>query len=203
MDVRVSGFQVEGSWEAVVRHADRVSRALLRALADREQPAEPWENRAFGQWEEWRPRDDEQLEEDVADRTAEQASVSEGPGEKEGVGVREDLADAGRKLDEATDRVQDEGLDEAARSVGESVERTARAADQAARRALRALEENLYRHVVTRISPYYFDNRLVSANLERLGDDEFRFEVDVKQDELKPAVREELEAMEEEGPERP
>lgn len=195
MDVRVSGFRVEGSWQTVVRHAERVSRALLRALADREEAATRAENRAFGQWEEWRPREDEALEEEIADRTAEQASVSEGEGEAEGVGVREDLADAGRKLDEAANEVADEGLDEAAETVGESVEHTARAADTASRRVLRALEENLYRHVVTRVSPYYFDNRLVSANLERLGDETYRFEVNVKDDDLKETVREELEAM--------
>lgn len=195
MDVRVSGFQVEGSWETVVQHAERVSRALLRVLAAREEEATRAENRAFGQWEEWRPRQDEVLEEEIADRTAEQASVGEGEGEAEDVGVREDLADAGRKLDDAASEIADEDLDEAAESVGESVGHTARAADTASRRILRALEENLYRHVVTRVSPYYFDNRLVSANLERLGDEEYRFEVNVKHDPLKEAVGEELEAI--------
>lgn len=208
MDVRVSGFRVEGSWGTVVRHAERVSRALIRSLAEREGEASARENRALGQWEAWRPRgrDEEDAEDEMRDRTAEQASVDEGEAESEGVGVREDLADAGRKLDEATDRMQEEGVGEAAEAVGESVEHTARAADQAARRALRAVEEGLYRHLVTQMSPFYFDNPLVHANLERTGDDEFVFEVDVKDDELKPVVTEELEAMvseesEETGPE--
>lgn len=195
MDVRVSGFRVEGSWETVVRHAERVSRALLRALADRDEEATARENRAFGQWEDWRPRKDEQLEEEVAERTAEQASVDEGEGEEEGVTAREDLADAGRKLDEAASDLSEQGIREAADTVGESVGHTARAADTAGRRALRALEENLYRHLVTRISPYYFDNPLLHANIERLGADEFLFEVDVKDDDLKRAVKDELEDM--------
>jgi hypothetical protein len=195
MDVRVSGFRVEGSWETVVRHAERVSRALLRALAGREEEATARENEAFGQWEHWRPRRRDAGAEKMRERTAEQASVDEGDGEQEGIGVREDLADAGRKLDEAASDLTEEGVREAASSVGESVEHAARAADQAGRRALRAVEEGLYRHLVTRVSPYYFDNPLAHANLERVGEGRFVFEVDVKDDELKAAVHEELEGM--------
>jgi hypothetical protein len=77
MNVRVSGFRVEGSRETVVRHAERVSRALLRVLAERDDEIGPRENRAFGEWEEWRPREGEHLEEETAERTAEQASVDE------------------------------------------------------------------------------------------------------------------------------
>lgn len=203
MDVRVSGFRVEGSWETVVGHAERVSRALLRALADRDEEASARENRAFGQWEEWRPREGENLEDEIAERTAEQASVDEGEGEAEGIPASEDLADAGRKLDEAASDLSEQRISEAADAVGDSVEHTARAADQVARRALRALEEGLYRHLVTRVSPYYFDNPLLHANLERLGADEFLFEVDVKADDLKRAVKGELEDMHEGGEAEP
>lgn len=199
MEVRVSGFRVEGSWQTVVRHAHRLSKTLLSALIDRNDEISAADRQAFGQWEEWRPRAGDELDQ-VADRTAEQASVGEGEGETQDVGVREDLAEAGRKLDEATEDLAEDGVSEAAESVGESAEHTARAADTASRRVLRVLEENLYRHVVTRLSPYYFHNRLVGANLERVGDDEYVFEVQVNDDALKDAVADRLEAMiEEEG----
>jgi hypothetical protein len=70
-----------------------------------------------------------------------------------------------------------------------------RAADTASRKALRALEGTVYRKVMTQLAPYYFDNELISANIQRStrGDeDEFIFEVNVNDDDLKEEVSERL-----------
>ena len=66
-----------------------------------------------------------------------------------------------------------------------------RAADTAGRKALRAVEDTVYRKVMTQLAPYYFDNELVSANVQRStrGNGEtFVFEVNVNDDDLKAAV---------------
>lgn len=186
MDVGLSGIRIEGTWEEVVEFGQRISDALEAAGVEAS-TGEDDLAACYEAWEAWRPRPDD-VEDEVRARTAEEASVGESEGEAEGVGVREDLADAGRKLDEATDHLAEKGVEGAAESVGESAERAARAADQAWRRALRPIEEKLYEHVMTRISPYYFDNALVSANLERVGEDAFVFEVKLKDPELRDAV---------------
>lgn len=198
MDIRISGFRIEGSWDGVVEHARRVTAALMDVLQQEEDIEVEDYEQALEQWEEWRPRsheDEDAYEEDLRERTVEQASVDEGEAEEQGVGVREDLADAGRKVGDAAENLTEEGVKEAAEAVGDSAKHTSRAAETAGRRALRAFEERLYRYLMTRTSPYYFDNRLISANIERVGEDEFVFEINVKDDELKEAVTEELEAI--------
>ena len=71
-----------------------------------------------------------------------------------------------------------------------------RAADSVGRKAIRTVENTVYQNVMTRLSPYYFDNELVSANIQRQGrgddDDRFVFEVNINDDELKTAVSERL-----------
>ncbi len=188
MNVRVSGFRREGSWSDIVEHAHQISRALIRARVHEG----PYEG-ALEEYDRWRPRKGEVVDE-LEDRTIEQASITKGEGEENGVGVREDLADAGRKLGGAAGQAKEKDASEALRKLGASAKHASRAADTASRRAMRSLEEGLYRHVMTRISPYYFDNALVSANLEQLGSDRFMLEVNVKEDDLKDAVTKDLQA---------
>lgn len=55
---------------------------------------------------------------------------------------------------------------------------------------------------MTQLAPYYFDNELVSANIQRVGrgsgDERFVFEVNVNDDELKSMVSETLRDFEDE-----
>jgi len=49
----------------------------------------------------------------------------------------------------------------------------------------------VYKNVMTQIAPYYFDNGLVSANVQRVsGDDrpEYVFEININDDDLKERV---------------
>jgi hypothetical protein len=185
MEESVSGFRVRGSWPDVVEHGERITRALkdLRDGADADIDQD-----ALTEWDEWRPKTDERLDEDVNQKTAEQASVSEGRGERAGKDPDEDIQTAGEKLTESYENLDDPGA--AVDKWGESIDYVARAADSAGRRAIRAVEDTVYRNVMTRISPYYFDNDLVSANIQRAGGEppEYVFEVNVTDDDVKIRV---------------
>ena len=181
MEEGVAGFKRRGSWGDIVEHGERVTRAI-RDLARERDDVEISEE-AFAEWDEWRPKQHERLDEDVNEKTAEQASVGEGAGEREGVDPDEDVKAAGDKLADSY-----ENLDDPEAAVGrwrESVEHLARAADSAGRKALRTVEGAVYRNVMTRIAPYYFDNELVSANVAKLHDDEYALEINVNDDDLK------------------
>ena len=181
MEEGVAGFKRRGSWGDIVEHGERVTRAI-RDLARERDDVEISEE-AFAEWDEWRPKQHERLDEDVNEKTAEQASVGEGAGEREGVDPDEDVKVAGDKLADSY-----ENLDDPEAAVGrwrESVEHLARAADSAGRKALRTVEGAVYRNVMTRIAPYYFDNELVSANVAKLHDDEYALEINVNDDDLK------------------
>jgi hypothetical protein len=187
MEESVSGFKRRGTWGDIVEHGERITRALRDAGADGD---------ALEEWDEWRPKSHERLGEDVSEKTAEQASVGEGEGEKAGKAPDEDLRTAGEKLSESYERVEEGDNEGAVAQWQDSINYVARAADSAGRKALRAVEGTVYRKVMTQLAPYYFDNELVSANVQKTarGDDDerFSFEVNINDDDLKTAVSERL-----------
>jgi hypothetical protein len=186
MDIEesVSGFKIRGTWAEVVEHGERIT----RALKDLREEGNDIGGDAFEGWDEWRPKADERLGEDVNEKTAEQASVGEGKGEKAGKAPDEDLKTAGEKLSESYNQLESPG--EAVDGWRESMNYVARAADSATRKALRKVEGSVYENVMTQMSPYYFDNELVSANLNRADADagEYVFEININDDDLKIKV---------------
>lgn len=182
----VSGFKYRGGWVDVVEHGERITRAL-REIAEADE--DDIDEDALEEFDEWRPKSHERLSEDVNEKTAEQASVEEGKGEQEGKKPEEDLQTAGEKLAESYGNLDDTG--EAVERWNESIDYVARAADSASRKAIRRLEDTVYRRVMTRLSPYYFDNDLISANIQRFTTDdgpEYEFEINVNDDDLKIRV---------------
>jgi hypothetical protein len=184
MEESVSGFKCRGGWVDVVEHGERITQALEELATEHDVDED-----ALEEFDDWRPKSHERLDEDVNEKTAEQASVEEGEGEKKGKEPDEDLQTAGEKLAESYDKLDEP--DEAVDKWGESIDYVARAADSASRKAIRKVEDTVYRNVMTQMSPYYFDNELFSANIQRVkGDDrrEYIFEVNVNDDDLKTRV---------------
>ncbi|WP_313692639.1 DUF5828 family protein [Halorarum halobium] len=197
MEESISGFKVRGDWGDVVEHGERITRAL-REAGIRESSSDP-----FAEWNEWRPKVHERLGEDVSEKTAEQASVDEGEGEKAGKSAEDDLQTAGEKLSESYEKVENGDSEGALDSWKDSIDHVARAADSASRKAVRKVEDTVYRKVMTQLAPYYFDNDLVSANIQKTnrGEEEgpaFVFEVNVNDDDLKAEVSERLADYEDE-----
>jgi hypothetical protein len=191
MEESVSGFKQRGRWVDVVEHGERIIRALRDI--DAEEDEVDIDDEALAEFDDWRPKSDERLDEDVNEKTAEQASVDEGEGEKAGKDPDEDLQKAGEKLTESYENLDEP--DEAVDKWGESLDYVARAADSASRKAIRKVEGAVYKNVMTQIAPYYFDNEIASANLKRAGrgeDPEYVFEVNVNDDDLKIRVSNKL-----------
>jgi len=189
MEESISGFKVRGDWGDVVEHGERITLALREAGV---------ESDAFEAWNEWRPKAHERIDDEVSEKTAEQASVGEGEGERAGKSPDDDLESAGERLSESYEKLESDDVNGAMEKWYDSIEYVTRAADTAGRKALRAVENTVYRKVMTQIAPYYFDNDLVSANLQYVrSQDEFVFEVNVNDDDRKDEVREHLESYDE------
>ncbi|MFP9190707.1 DUF5828 family protein [Natrialbaceae archaeon A-CW1-1] len=192
MEESISGFKVRGDWGDVVEHGERITQALRETgVDDPDLDAGARFARAFDEWEEWRPKAHERLETDVSEKTADQASVEEGKGEKAGKEPDEDLKTAGEKLSESYEALEADDADDAVDSWRESVDYVARAADTAGRKAIRRVEDTVYKKVMTQMAPYYFDNALISANIQQTGRSngtKFVFEVNVNDDVLKEDV---------------
>ena len=97
MEESVSGFKTRGDWMTIVEHGERLTRALQEAAERTEVDL----GEALEEFDEWRPKSHERIDEDVNQKTAEQASVAEGKGEKEGKDPDDDLQTAGEKLAES------------------------------------------------------------------------------------------------------
>lgn len=194
MEEDVSGFKVQGKWEVVVEHGERITDVLDNADVEEE---------VFCEWDEWRPKSDEHLDEEMDEKTAEQASIDESEGEQAGESPDDDLQTASEKADESSDEIEEGNTGDAIERGKESLDHAARAADTAGREALRSVEETIYRNVMTQVSPQFFDNELISANLDGTPDDEsYVFEVNIADNDLKADVGERLDEYDDdtEGP---
>jgi hypothetical protein len=193
MEESIAGFRVRGTWEDVVEHGERITRALQEADVHEDDQFAA----AFEEWDEWRPKAHERIEDEISEKTADQASVGEGDGEMAGKEPDEDLHTAGEKLSESYDKLSDGDDEGAVERWSESIGYVARAADSAGRKALRKVEDTVYQHVMTQLAPYYFDNELISANIQQGADEsEFVLEVNVNDEPLKGKVADSLYAYE-------
>ncbi|ELY36252.1 DUF5828 family protein [Natronorubrum tibetense] len=204
MEESISGFKVRGDWGDIVEHGERITRAL-RDAGVHDPDADYHANfaRAFGEWDEWRPKAHETLDTDVSEKTSEQASIEEGKGEKAGKNPDEDIKTAGEKLSESYERLEEDDAEAAVGNWKESIDYVARAADSASRKAFRRVEDTVYQNVMTQLAPYYFDNELVSANIQQStrnggNGEQFVFEVNVNDDALKDDVSDRLAEFDEE-----
>ncbi|ELY65495.1 DUF5828 family protein [Natrinema versiforme] len=203
MEESISGFKVRGDWGDIVEHGERITRALRDVDVHDPDQDDARFVRAFEEWDEWRPKAHETLESDVSEKTADQASVEEGKGEKAGKEPDEDIKTAGEKLSESYEQLEDDDAEAAVDNWKESIDYVARAADSASRKALRRVEDTVYQNVMTQLAPYYFDNELISANIQQAArnggnGEQFVFEVNVNDDVLKENVSDRLAEYEDE-----
>lgn len=185
MDVEegVSGFKVTGDWGEIVEHGERTTQALREAGVT---------SGALEEWEDWRPKSDDLLDTDLREKTANHASVQEGAGERAGQSPNEDIQEAGERLAESYEKLEDQDHEAAVEKWQDSIGYVARAADSAGRKALRSVEDTVYKRVMTQMAPYYFDNELISANIRRDRDDPFALEININDDALKREVADRL-----------
>ena len=186
----ISGFEVSGTWEEIVEHGERITEALRDAGVTAE---------SLTEWQSWRPKATDRIDAEMSEKTAAQASVAEGAGERADASPGDDLRTAGEKATDGIDDVRERDPAGGAARGRDSVDHAARAADSAGRKLLRTIESVVYERLMTRVAPYYFDSELVSANLRRTegNDEEFTFEVNVNDDDLKADVSDRLAAYDE------
>lgn len=138
----LSGFKKDGSWNEVVEYGERITEIL---------EDEDVESQNFDEWKDWRPKSKDNLGKEMAEKTAEKASI--------------DCDESG-------------GLTKTMKKAFENFEKT------------------VYREVMGKAGPQYFDSDLISAHIEKAGllrgRQMFILEVDIHDLKLKEAVRKAL-----------
>lgn len=188
----VSGFKVSGEWGDVVILGEMITSALQELDATGED---------FDEWEEWRPKLDDRLDDDINERTCEQASIDKNNLEKQDQMPTDELQSAGEELEEAYEGISEKDEKQAVNRLKDAITRTTFAIATASRQTLRRVEETVYAHVMTQIAPYYFDNELVSASITekttlRRKETTFILEVNINDDMLKQEVSDILDEYE-------
>lgn len=197
METVLTGFKHTGKWEEIVIMGEIISDILDDAVSEDFRDS-------FERWDSWRPKIDEDLEKEVTEKTADEASVNEGEGEEKDKNASDDLKKAGEKLSDSIDTFSEEDKNAATDGVKESQESAkyvGRAVDSLSRKALRKVEKTVYKNVMTKVSPYYFDSELISANLTQESrlvnnnekDDGYTFEVRITDDEIRDKIEDQLE----------
>lgn len=156
MEETVSGVRSEGKWKDVVRDGERVTDAL-RSTIDEEEAED---------WEEWRPREEEELKDHVRERTVEKATVSRNEVEKGGKTAVDQAEKAVEDVGRAVADIGHGEVDKAAEDGSRALRELWRSIDTAVRKAFRGIEAFVYHHIMSRTNPQYFHSELVSASLD-------------------------------------
>lgn len=156
----ISGFKKEGSWEEVVEYGEEITQ-VLENETDRKE---------FDEWDEWRPRSQESIDEDIPKKTAEKVSV--------------DVDSSSDSLSDSPDP-GDVDPEETTEGIGVKT---------AGKKIFSTVERAVYKNIMSKTGPCYFDNKLISANIKKkngwIGNEEkFALEVDIYDSKLKERVR--------------
>jgi len=186
MEEHVTGFRVRGSWADVVAHGERIARVLRESDVDAD---------ALDGLDDWRPNAHEELGGEVSEKTVEQARIEEGAGKTGRTGSQRGSRTGERAL-ESIEKARGDAPKDMLEKREDTLEHGLRAVDTTTRKAIRTFERVVYEQVMTRFTPYYFDNKLISGNIRETtrleSGTEFVFEVNVNDDQLTQEVSQRL-----------
>lgn len=181
----ISGFKMTGEWCDIVEHGEKVAFAL------RELDLKDYKKN-IDEYNDWRPKTSENIRNDINEKTAEKAMISKNDKEKEANKPQEDMKIASEKVIYSYKDLGEP--EEVFKNWINSLGYAARAFNVITRKSIRQLEKSIYENVMTVVSPYYFDNTLISANINRISKEpqEYEFEININDDDLKSKVSDKL-----------
>lgn len=165
----VSGYSVEGSWSDIVEMGERLVFAL-----DNSQDIEKF-SEELKEFNRWRPKVHESLDPDIKSKTSKKASLDIKSSENTQSEYFRNMIQSGKSC-----------------LFRDCLKQFYNILRSFPRKAFRKTEMFVYEDVMTQISPYYFDNRLVSANIDKIDVGQYHLEVNVNNDEIKSQVTENL-----------
>lgn len=176
----VSGFKITGDWNRIVEHGERISYTLDKIGIKDYQPE-------LDEYNKWRPKTPEDSS-DISEKTADSASIDTTEDEK----PKDEIDMAKQKASDSVSDISDIDTSDAYSDSAESAKHTINAIKSVTKETFRKSERIVYENIMTKMSPYYFDNSLVSANISKKSENEFSFEININIDEIKEEVSDNL-----------
>ncbi|KXA94323.1 hypothetical protein AKJ65_04820, partial [candidate division MSBL1 archaeon SCGC-AAA259E19] len=120
-----------------------------------------------GEWEEWRPRAEDDFSEEMRKKTAKKSSIEKSESEKRN--AKKEAKKAGKSMEKVAKHSKKKNLRETANHVADAVESVGRALDCEVRQGVRTLEEKIYENIILKANSLYFDNSVLDVVLSKKG----------------------------------
>ncbi len=172
-----SGVRFQGDWHEVVLF----SHVLAKFLEDTTPHKE-----SVDEYEKWMPMDDDE-DEDIKEKTSEDACMKTTDVEEDFNGAREELKDAENKLVDSVHNIANGKSP--TKDLGEATKDIERLVAVGCIKSLRKMEKSIYKHIMLKFNPYYFDTEDFSVNLERISEGRYALTVNISEEKLREKVK--------------
>lgn len=173
VEVTNSGLKFEGDWEQVCHFSNELEDVMEEYLESKEE---------IDEFEEWKPHEEDSVE-DMRDKTAEEAAVGEKNIEEDFKGMKEEFGEAEEKMIESVEDIS-EGVDPS-RDLKEALAEIEKVFGVESLRSVRKIEKTIYKKLMLKLNPYYFDTKDFSVNLEMERDGAYCLRINVSDESLR------------------
>ncbi len=177
-----AGFKYHGSWENICNFARNLENVIKKCVTAED---------SIERYHEWRPREEED-DKDLKVKTAKEAVVRTKTCEREFNGTKEEIRDAELDLKKSVYDVEN------GRNPGEDIKDATKHLERILEvksiQSIRNMEDTIYKWIMLRFNPCYFDTEDFSVNVEGKDDDysiTFNISDEKKRDEIKSILKEE------------
>ena len=179
-----AGVVFKGRWNDICAFARDFERVIEKNAPDSNEGS-------IREYDHWRPKVDED-EKDISEKTAENACMDRKKIEKKYNGAKEELKSAGEKIKNGVN-----GEEPPTKNIKEASKKVERLVEAESIKSIRKLERMIYKEIMLRFNPYYFDTEEFSVNLEKVnnekGDDQrYKITINIPDEELREKVKDEL-----------
>ncbi|MFP4002005.1 MAG: DUF5828 family protein [Candidatus Natronoplasma sp.] len=168
-----SGLELEGDWREICEFCSELEVAMEKYLESKEE---------IDEFEEWMPHE-EDSDEDMKLKTAEEAAVKERNIERDFEGAKEELNKAGKNMAKSVEDIRN-GVSPS-KDLKEALVEIEKVLGVESLRSLRKIEETIYERLMLKLNPYYFDTEDFSVNLERKNKGGYCLSINVTDESLR------------------
>ncbi len=173
VEITNSGLESEGDWEEICHFCSELEVVMEKYLESREE---------IDEFEEWRPHEKDS-DEDMRDKTAEEAAVDEKNIEKDFEGAKQEFNDAEEKMFESIEDLK-EGVNPS-KDLKEALLEIEKVLGVESLRSVRKIEKTIYTKLMLKMNPYYFDTEDFSVNLEIEKNGKYCLSINVTDESLR------------------
>jgi len=173
VEITNSGLKFEGDWEEVCDFSEELEEVMEKFLESEEK---------IDDFEDWRPHL-EDSDEDMKEKTAGEAAVDK-------KNIEEDFEGARREIDRAEEKMVDSFRDvkkgvNPSRDLKAALLEIEKVLGVESIRSVRRIEKTIYKKLMLKLNPYYFDTEDFSVNLEIKGNGIYCLSINVTDENLR------------------